>query len=98
MPALLVDAREEELRPRAADALFVDLELLPRLRTGAVGHGDNVLAHGRLVGELHAGSEVSRRATGAEIEEIALADRRDVCRLRAAESHVGFEELRAVVR
>src|SRR5438445_389460 len=33
MPALLVDAREEELRPRAADALFVDLELLPRLRT-----------------------------------------------------------------
>src|SRR2546422_9264934 len=98
MPALLVDAREEELRPRAADALFVDLELLPRLRTRAVAHGDDVLAPGRVGGELRAGGGFCRRDTGAEIEEIALADRQDVHRLRVRESHVELEEFRALVR
>src|SRR5881396_2975580 len=64
MPALPLYARKEELRPR--------------LRTRAVAHGDDVLAHGRLGRELHGGWEVSRRDTAAEIEEIALADRQDV--------------------
>src|SRR2546427_2846860 len=49
--AFLVDARVVEFRPRAANAVFVDLELLPRLRMRSVPHGDDVLAYRGLAGE-----------------------------------------------
>src|SRR5213593_3112464 len=57
--ASLVDARVIEFRPGAANALFVDFQLLPRLRVRAVPHRDDILAYRGLAGERDAGREVS---------------------------------------
>src|SRR5437899_10961961 len=55
--ASLVDARVIEFCPGAGNALFVVLELLPRLRMRAVPHRDDVLAYRGLAGERDAGRE-----------------------------------------
>src|SRR2546428_10025802 len=83
--AFLVDARVVELRPGAANALFVDLELLPRLRMRAVPHRDDVLAHRGLAGERDAGRGVSCGGARTDFEEARLEAWEDVhrCRIRA---------------
>src|SRR2546425_12741302 len=47
----LVDACVVEFRPRAANALFVDFQLLPRLRMRAIPHRDDILAYRGSAGE-----------------------------------------------
>src|SRR5207249_9788357 len=96
MSALLVDARIEQPRPRPANALLVDLELLPRLRMRAVSHRDDVLAHRGLAGERDHGRKVSRGKARADFEEIGLENRQDVHRFRVREPDVVLQELRTV--
>src|SRR3989475_13089399 len=67
--AFLVDARVVELRPGAANALFIDLELLSRLRMRAVPHRDDVLPHPGVAGEWDDRRKRSHVEAGPDSEE-----------------------------
>src|SRR5207244_13527322 len=96
--AFLVDARVVELRPGAANALFVDLELLPRLRMRAVPHRDDVLAYRGLAGECDRRRKGSCGEARTDVEEVRLEDRQDVHRFRIREPDVVLQQHGAVFR
>src|SRR3989454_10893887 len=84
----LVDARVIEFRPRAANALFVNFQLLPRLRMRAIPHGDDILAYRGLAGERDGRRKASRGEARTDVEEVRLEDRQDVHRFRIREPDV----------
>src|SRR6266852_4562970 len=98
MAGLLVDARIEQLRAALADAVFVDLQLLPCLWAGSISHRHHVLADGRLTREPQRRRETSLRESLTRFHEVILQYRQDVHRLRVREPDVELEQPRSVLR
>src|SRR5713226_10708312 len=75
MAGLLVDARIEQLRAALADAVFVDLQLLPCLRMRSISHWHDILADSRLAREPQRRRETSLREAPTPSADVVLEDR-----------------------